>query len=53
MYEEFIYTEAKLAELRQATRRHPRNDSGLPGAEIPRPGPGVRFEVFRRIAEGR
>jgi hypothetical protein len=48
MYAGLVYAGAMLDRLTGAgSRSEPRRP--LPCAEIPRPGPEVRFEVWRRI----
>ena len=50
MYTEVTYAVARLEEMRPHPRRGDlRAQAAFPDAEIPRPGPDVRFEVWRRI----
>ena len=48
-----MYAQTKMIELRMENRRRAvRQVAADPKKEMPRPFPGVRSEVFRRIAEG-
>jgi hypothetical protein len=50
MYMEMAYAVARLGAWRpQSGREGLRAQAAFPDAEIPRPGPEVRFEVWRRI----